>query len=58
MADQAREDREPRTEAERRLEAGRRLLARFKQGIPFGGPPYPKREELYDRFDRSGSGRS
>jgi hypothetical protein len=25
---------------------------RMKQGIHFGGPPYPRREELYDRFDR------
>jgi hypothetical protein len=31
-----------------------RLLARLKQGIDFGGPPYPKREELYDRINRSG----
>ncbi len=29
-----------------------RFLARLKQGMPFGGPPYPKREELHDRFDR------
>ncbi len=27
-------------------------MARLKQGMPFGGPPYAKREELYDRFDR------
>jgi hypothetical protein len=27
-------------------------FARMKAGIHFGGPPYPKREELYDRFDR------
>jgi hypothetical protein len=24
----------------------------MKEGIHLGGPPYPKREELYDRFDR------
>jgi hypothetical protein len=29
-----------------------RLLARMRQGIDFGGPPYPKREELYDRVNR------
>jgi hypothetical protein len=29
-----------------------RLLARMRQGIDFGGPPYPKREELYDRVIR------
>jgi hypothetical protein len=27
-------------------------FARMKEGINFGGPPYPKREDLYDRFDR------
>jgi hypothetical protein len=37
---------------EARRAAGERLIARLKQGIPFGGPPYPRREELYDRFDR------
>jgi hypothetical protein len=35
-----------------RREAVGRLLARLKQGIDFGGPPYPKREELYDRVSR------
>jgi hypothetical protein len=34
-----------------RRAARERFLARLKQGMPFGGPPYPKREELYDRFD-------
>ena len=37
---------------EARRAARERLLARLKQGMPFGGPPYPKREELHDRFDR------
>jgi len=37
---------------EARLAARERLLARVKQGMPFGGPPYPNREELHDRFDR------
>ncbi len=27
-------------------------FARMKEGMHLGGPPYPKREELYDRFDR------
>ena len=35
-----------------RRAARERLMARLKQGMPFGGPPYAKREELYDRFDR------
>jgi hypothetical protein len=37
---------------EPRQAARERFLARFRQAMPFGGPPYPKREELYDRFDR------
>ena len=27
-------------------------FARMSEGIHLGGPPYPKREELHDRFDR------
>lgn len=27
----------------------KRALARMKKGFDFGGPPYPSREELYDR---------
>jgi hypothetical protein len=27
-------------------------FAQMKKGVHLGGPPYPKREELYDRFDR------
>jgi hypothetical protein len=38
-------------EAARRA-AGKRLLEMLKKGIDLGGPPYPKREELYDRVDR------
>ena len=45
----------PATEEARRA-AWERFLARLKQGIPFGGPPYPRREELYDRFDRRDEG--
>ncbi len=35
-----------------RRAARERFMARLKQGMPFGGPPYAKPEELYDRFDR------
>jgi hypothetical protein len=27
-------------------------FARMKEGIHLGGPPHPRREELYDRSDR------
>jgi hypothetical protein len=40
--------------AEARRAAGRRLLALLKEGDHLGGPPYPKREELYDRVNRYG----
>jgi hypothetical protein len=29
-----------------------RAFARMKEGIHLGGPPYPKRQDLYDRLDR------
>jgi hypothetical protein len=29
-----------------------RAFARMRQGLPLGGSPYPKREELYDRHTR------
>ena len=41
-----------------RLDATERFLARLSKGIAFGGPPYPKREELYDRFDSGDEGPS
>src|SRR5262249_28664574 len=41
---------------EARRAAWERFLARLERGIPFGGPPYPRREELYDRFDRRDEG--
>jgi hypothetical protein len=51
------EDERPRTGEEETREA---ILARIfegmERGIDLGGPPYPKREELYDRlrrFDKS-----
>jgi len=37
-----------------RREAGRRLVALLEKGFHLGGPPYPKREELYDRVERIG----
>lgn len=42
-------DREFDLDAQARRAAGRRLIDRLGAGIPFGGPPYSKREELYDR---------
>ena len=27
-------------------------FAQMKEGIHAGGPPYPRREELHDRYDR------
>jgi hypothetical protein len=30
-------------------EARHRMLGRMRAGIPLGGPPYPNREEIYDR---------
>lgn len=45
------------TEAEAaRRAAARRVLDRLERGISFGGPPYPSREELYDRFERDDEG--
>jgi hypothetical protein len=40
-------------EAEARRAAGKRLLEMSRKGIDLGGPPYPRREELYDRVNRS-----
>jgi hypothetical protein len=45
-------DEQAREREQARLAAGERLMARLREGIPFGGPPYPKREERYDRVDR------
>lgn len=48
------EESEPTAHAtdEARLAVRERFMARLKRGMSFGGPPYAKREELYDRFDR------
>jgi hypothetical protein len=32
-----------------REEARERMLKRMREGIDLGGPPYPKREEIYGR---------
>jgi hypothetical protein len=40
-------------EAEARRAAGKRLLQMLEQGFHFGGPPYPRREELHDRVNRA-----
>ena len=32
-----------------REEARNRMLNRMRAGIPLGGPPYPRREEIYER---------
>ncbi len=32
-----------------REEARDRMISRMRAGIPLGGAPYPKREEIYDR---------
>jgi hypothetical protein len=29
-----------------------RAFARMEEGLHLGGQPYPRREELYDRFDK------
>jgi len=39
-------------EGQHRETLRQQAFARMKEGIHLGGPPYPKREELYDRFDR------
>jgi hypothetical protein len=39
-------------EGQEREALRQRAFARMKEGIHLGGPPYPKREELYDRSDR------
>jgi hypothetical protein len=40
----------PTTSAEpSRGEARDRMLGRMRAGLPLGGPPYPKREEIYKR---------
>lgn len=39
-------------ERERYDTARMRALARLRRGHAMGGPPYPKRADLYDRDDR------
>lgn len=47
----------PEPEPEESREAlRRRAFEQMETGLHLGGPPYPKREELYDRFERSNEG--
>jgi hypothetical protein len=39
-------------DAETREARRQRAFAQMREGIDLGGPPYPTREELYDRVDR------
>jgi hypothetical protein len=39
----------PLTPGKRPGEARERMLSRMRAGVLLGGPPYPKREEIYDR---------
>ena len=39
-------------QAASREERRQAAFAQMAAGIPLGGPPYPRREELYDRSDR------
>jgi hypothetical protein len=39
-------------EGQHRETLRQQAFARMKEGIHLGEPPYAKREELYDRFDR------
>jgi hypothetical protein len=38
-------------EDQTRAKARERMLARMREGISLGGPPYPSREEIYRRGD-------
>jgi hypothetical protein len=43
----------PEVEVDHDREALRqRAFARMEEGLHLGGPPYPRREELHDRFDK------
>jgi hypothetical protein len=48
------QSRHAKIQEQARRAAGRRLLALIEKGVDLGGPPYPKREELYDRVNRLG----
>jgi hypothetical protein len=39
----------PSEPSQERDEARDRMLKRMREGIALGGPPYPKREEIYER---------
>ena len=43
----------PKVETDHDREALRqRAFARMEEGLHLGGPPYPRREEIHDRFDK------
>lgn len=43
----------PNAEVDHDREALRqRAFGRMDEGLHLGGPPYPRREELHDRFDK------
>ena len=42
----------PREQTQDHEKHRQQAFAQMKEGIHLGGPPYPRREELYDRFDR------
>ncbi len=39
----------PAEPSREREEARNRMLNRMREGVDLGGPPYPKREEIYER---------
>jgi hypothetical protein len=39
----------PSEPSREREEARNRMLNRMREGVDLGGPPYPKREEIYER---------
>jgi len=39
----------PAEPSREREEARERMLNQMREGIPLGGPPYPTREEIYER---------
>jgi prevent-host-death family protein len=39
----------PRQMTPERKAAADHLIALLEKGLPLGGPPYPKRDEIYDR---------
>jgi hypothetical protein len=48
---EARSDKTREIVRDPKREAGDRLIQAMREGIPFGGSPYPSREELHGRRD-------